>query len=328
MAKTIYSGTQNVPLSVAVFLASDSYDHNPNPNTISATSLLRSTRQVILGNRESEFHAPIDLGSLVASRIGTAIHDGIERAWQTNYRAAMASLGYPKGVIDSIVINPDPNTVTEGQIPIYMENRHSKRVGKWVVTGKYDIVIDGRLEDFKTTGVFTAMNNSRHEDFKKQGSIYRWLAPEIITQDTMAIQYLFTDWSALRARSEANYPKSRHQELLINLDPVHSTERFVFAKLAELEKYWDSPEHELPPCNATELWQSDPVFKYYKNPEKMSRSTKNYATRQEANKRLSEEGGIGVVIEQAGQAVACKYCSAFSLCTQKDQLIAAGELVI
>ena len=90
----------------------------------------------------------------------------------------------------------------------------------------------------------------------------------------------------------------------------------------------EADEKDLPLCNSKELWRSEPVYKYYKNPDKTTRSTKNFDNLSDANKRLAEDGGVGVVITQPGQAVACKYCSAFALCTQKDDLIAAGELIL
>jgi hypothetical protein len=81
-------------------------------------------------------------------------------------------------------------------------------------------------------------------------------------------------------------------------------------------------------CNDAELWRAEPVFKYYKNPEKTQRSTKNFETMQEARIRFIEDGSIGLIKEVPGQVTACKYCPAFPLCTQKDDLIASGDLVL
>ena len=44
-----YINTEDTPLSVAVFLATDHYDYDPN--TISATRLLKPIRQTILSGR-------------------------------------------------------------------------------------------------------------------------------------------------------------------------------------------------------------------------------------------------------------------------------------
>lgn len=110
---------------------------------------------------------------------------------------------------------------------------------------------------------------------------------------------------------------------------VRETEAFISSKLQAIETYWDSPEEEIPPCDDTELWRSEPQFKYYKNGDiTAKRSTKNFDTRQEAVIHMSTNGGIGAIKEVPGQVMACKYCPAFAICSQKDQLIASGDLVM
>ena len=41
-----------------------------------------------------------------------------------------------------------------------------------------------------------------------------------------------------------------------------------------------------------------------------------------------EDGQVGIVVEKPGLVMACKYCSAFSACSQKDDLVASGDLTI
>ena len=321
-----YTNTSSVPLSLAVFLASDNYDHDPS--TISVTTLIKPLRQIILGTRVPMEDSSVDLAQMVASRMGSAIHDGIERAWKENYVASMMMLGYPQRVIERIKINPTPAELTDDCFPVYLEQRAYKQVGNHTVAGKYDFVGEGRVEDFKTTSVFTSMNNTNDDKYILQGSLYRWLNPGIITQDNMAIQFIFTDWSAARARTEANYPKQRFQQRVLPLMPVAEVDRYVSQKLGLIDLHLKSPEETLPLCTDEDLWRSMPVFKYYKNPDKTSRSTKNFDTKQEAMIRMAEDGGKGIVLERPGQVTACKYCNAYSICSQKDALIAAGDLIM
>ena len=323
-----YTNTAEVPLSLAVFLAVDHYDHDNDPMVISATTLIRPVRQVILSGRVPAEKATTDLIQLVSSRMGTAIHDGIERAWKLHHPKAMELLGYPKRVRELIRINPKPEELQEGIIPIYLEQRESRQVGKYKISGKFDFIGDGRLEDFKSTSVFTAIHNTNDEKYSWQGSIYRWLNPQKITKDEMAIQFIFTDWSAAKARSDPKYPQQRLQQRIIPLKSLQETDAFIKRKVAQLEQYMDAPEKDLPLCTDDDLWRSEPVFKYYKNPNKLTRSTKNFDTLQEAILRKAEDGHVGVVVEQPGQVTACKYCSAFALCTQKDRLIASGDLIL
>lgn len=321
-----YTNTSAVPLSLAVFLANDTYDHNDDVHTISATTLIKPLRQIILSARVPAEEAAIELIQLVQSRMGTAIHDGIEHAWTGNHAEALKLLGYPDKVIQKVLINPKPEELYEGCIPIYLEQRLTKKVGKWTVTGKFDFVGDGRLEDFKSTSTFAAINNTNDEKHMMQGSLYRWLAPHLITQDDMAIQFIFTDWSKAKAAADPKYPQQRIQQRIHRLKSAAEIDAFVRAKLAAIERYWDAPEEDIPLCTDADLWRTEPVFKYYKNPTKQTRSTRNFDNKQEAMQRLYDDGNVGVVKETPGQATACRYCSAFSVCRQKDALIASGDL--
>mgnify|MGYP002132538329 CR=1 FL=1 len=44
--------------------------------------------------------------------------------------------------------------------------------------------------------------------------------------------------------------------------------------------------------------------------------------------KFVEDGAVGIIKEIKGEVVACRYCSAFSVCTQKDIYLTTGELNI
>lgn len=330
-----YSNINNVPLSIAVWLGTDSYDHNNDPKTISVTSLLKPIREIILTMQlKPEDIQPTDISTLVASRMGTAIHTGIETAWVKNYVQALLDMGYPKGLIGTIRINPTKQNIEDARTagiditPIYMEMRTDKVINGWTISGKFDFIGDGRLEDFKSTSVYSYIFDSNGEKYKQQGSIYRWLNPDIITQDIMAIQFIFTDWSALKARTDRSYPPAKTHEHKLPLMSYESTERFISEKLTQIETYKDKPQNELPLCTPKELWRKGTIWKYYKNPAKKSRSTKNFNSAFEANTRLTKDGSIGIIDEVRGEVVACKYCNVVGVCEQAKQLILSGDLKI
>lgn len=323
-----YANTGAVSLSLAVFLSNDTYDHSTDPHTISATTLMKPLRQIVLGARVKQEDASVDLISMVQSRMGSAIHDAIERSWTENHATALKALGYPAKVIASVLVNPKPEDLYEGCIPVYLEQRAYKQVGKHTVSGKFDFVGDGRVEDFKTTGVYSYTARNNDEKYILQGSIYRWLNPTLITQDTMAIQFLFTDWQAIKARTDPKYPQQKAIQRLFTLKSITETDRYVTRKLALIDQYMDADEVDIPLCSDEDLWRSEPQFKYYKNPLKTERSTKNFDTFQEARIRQVEDGSVGIVKEVPGRVMACKYCSAFSECSQAVALIASGDLTI
>ena len=109
---------------------------------------------------------------------------------------------------------------------------------------------------------------------------------------------------------------------------LEDTQAYVEGRIQNIINYQSTPEHLLPLCTDEELWRKDPVWKYYKNPSKLSRSTKNFDNLTDAYNRYQKDGAVGVVKEIPGQVIRCKYCPAFSICTQKDTLIANGELIL
>lgn len=323
-----FTNVQEVPLALAVFLASDYYDYNDDPHTVSATTLLKPLRQIILPSRLEPGQGLVNLADMLNNRMGAAIHDGIEKAWLTNHRVAMALMGYPKAVIDRVLVNPEPEAVTPDSIPVYLEQRLKRKMGKWTITGKFDFIGEGRVQDFKSTSVFTYKKQVNATKYTQQGSIYRWLDPRKITQDEMDILYIFTDWKANMVRADPSYPPKRFHKQTFPLMSLPQTEAFIGRKLHQIETFWEKPEAEIPPCDDEELWRSEPRFKYYKNGDITSkRSTKNFDTKQEALIFMGTQGG-GAIKEVPGQVMACKYCPAFGACTQKDQLIASGDLIM
>lgn len=366
MIKRLTNNT-GIPLSMAVWLANDDYDHIDEPNYISATNLIRSPRQIVLSSRATPQNTDtLDIVNLMSSKLGTAIHHSIETTWTNFYREGLQKLGYPEKVIERIRINPvsdqaehpnnaiikDARLLLEKQgysqeaidnilppiipvyaaqdniIPVYMELRSFREIEGMNIGGKFDFVADGKLEDFKTTGVYTYMSGSNDWKYRLQGSIYRWLNPEIITNDHMSIQFLFTDWSGRDAtiKKDKGYPPTKIFQHKIQLMSVSETELWVRNKIRLIKSLQNTPEDKLPLCEAHDLWQDAPTYKYYKNPAKKTRSTANFNTPAEAMIRLIEDGNVGVIEEVPGATKACLYCDAFQQCTQKDSLIACGSL--
>jgi len=318
----------NIPLSVAVWLADDTYDHNSDPYTISATSLLKPIKEIVL-NRTLTIDREIDITALIASKMGTAAHDGIEDAWRNRAGKALQRLGYPQKVWDNIVINP-----SEGQrgladnIDIFLEMRGSKKLGKWTVSGKFDFVAEGNLEDFKTKKVWAWIFATQDDymEFIRQGSIYRWLHPEIITGDHIAIDYLFTDWKPMEARTKKDYPPNQIIQKKFPLLSLADIEKWLVDRLKQIDQYTGAKQDVIPECTPVELWQDDPVYKYYRDPNKTIKSTKNFPNDSAgAYARLATEGK-GIVKRFPGLVKKCNYCSVQSICQQRDGYELAGTL--
>lgn len=306
-----------IPLNLAVWLLHDDYDYVDDEQYISVTSLMKPLRQIVLPKR-SKSDRVMDISALIASSMGSAIHAGIELAWSKGYKKPLYMLGYPKSVVESIVINPE-GPVLEDQIPVYMERRTIREINGFKIGGKFDWVAEGRVEDFKSTSVYTYLLGGKDEDYILQGSLYRWLNPDIITDDVMRINYIFTDWKKLDAKKNADYPQCRITYKDYPLMSLEETEKWIINKLNQVMKYKDVPEKDIPKCTDKELWRGQTLYKFYLDPNKTARATKVSEDLAELRAYQVEKGGRGVIHTVPGVPKRCEYCNAYELCTQKDE---------
>lgn len=281
--------------------------------------MLKSVRQIVLGSRVTPQQSSTDVSDLLASSIGTAIHDSIETAWVKNHKRALLSLGYPEHVVNQVKVNPsEPD---ENELNVFFEKRTEKQVGQWIVSGKFDLVFNGEVHDFKSTKVWTYQTGASDEKHKEQLSYYRWLNPDLITMDKGVIHFILTDWSKVQSFGKGYpiHPVPSRDHILLEPSEVESRVR---QKLSDISLNWQKSEPELPKCSKEELWQGEPEYKYYANPSS-KRATKVFNNPQEAkNYQLSK--GKGYIKTVEAEPKACSYCSARLICSQYDGFVVSG----
>lgn len=311
-----------VPLGLAVWLVHDEYDYINQPNYISVTTLMKPLRQVILAKRVDWTKKSPDVADMISRALGHSLHDSIEKAWIKGYQRSLALLGYSEHVIKRVLVNPTPEELAaiEDPIPVYLEQRAFRKIGKWTVGGKFDMVAEGIVHDNKSTSAYTWVFGGRDDEHKLQGSLYRWLNEDKITEDYIRINYIFTDWQKAQARQNPKYPQSRLAAKDIPLLGVKDTEQWIVRKLELIEKFWDAPEDKIPECTPEDLWMSDPAYKYYSDASKTSgKSTKNFTSMSDARKHMAEKANKGIIITVPGEPKRCGYCDAYDICTQKNR---------
>lgn len=314
------TNTSNIPLSLAVWLLADDYDYNNDPTYISATSLMKPLKQIVLGSRvEQDDKITPDLDDFIARSLGNSVHDSVEKAWLQGPTKALTALGYPSNVIDRIKVNPPPEELTDDTIAVYIEQRAIKEIAGWKLGGKFDFVAEGIVQDIKTTSAYAWVFGTRDDDFALQGSLYRWLNPDKITEDFIRINFVFTDWQRAQAAYKEDYPNSRIMSKDIPLMSYQDTEKWILTKLKQIDKYKNEPEKNVPECTDEDLWRSEAKYKYYSDPNKTSgRSTRNFKSLAEANKYKVDKGK-GTVITIPGEVKRCLYCKAFPICEQRKR---------
>lgn len=331
-----YTNFTDIPLVLAVWLAANrGYDLEYHPDVISATTLFKPIRSIVLSRRVAAEQQSIDIESLVQAALGTAVHTAVEDAWIDDKLKAMERLGYPEAVREKICLNPDPKwgwDKDDDKICIYMEQRTSKTLDvdghQWTISGKFDAVVQGTVQDVKTTKTFNWIKGSNDEKYRLQGSIYRWLNPDIITGDFVEILMIFTDWSELKAKADPTYPQKRVIVRKLPLLSLEETESYIMERLRLLNRFMDKPEPELPQCTPDELWMDPPKWAYYKDRTKLTRATKLFDTAAEANTAMAKDGNTGTIVKRDMEPKFCKYCSALPVCTQAEGYIAQGILTL
>lgn len=323
---SVVTNKGDIPLGLAVWLLHDEYDYIDEPNYISVTGLMKPLRHIILPARVPKELQQSDVEDYISRALGHSLHDSIEKAWLRGHRRSLQLLGYPEKVIDRVLINPTAEELAavENPVPVYLEQRAFRTIVingvTYTIGGKFDMVAEGIVHDNKSTTAYTWLYGTKDDDYKLQGSLYRWLNPDKITEDFIRINFIFTDWQKMSAKQNPNYPQKRCLYKDIPLMSMEETEEWIRWKLSQVIKFKDTPENQLPECTDEELWRSAPQYKYYSDPSKTSgRSTKNFDSPTEARAFMAEKGGKGVVIAVPGEVKRCSYCNAFPICTQKDR---------
>lgn len=307
-----YTNKRSLPLLMAVWMANDRYDKDPS--YLSGSQLSMSDRQIVLGYRAED---RVDLASLVPSRIGTAINDSIDAAWLVpNLQQRIREAGYSS--LFEYEINPV--FTTPGKVPVYIQQRYNEELCGRMLSGAPDIIISGRLWDYKSTSVFSYQKKTA-EDYLWQLSTYRYLARDLIQDDVASIQFILRDWSEMRADNDPDYPQSPCPTLLVPVGTAEQCKARLITRIEALNALMSVDQAELPLCSDDELWLDPPKFAYYKTPPTngKGRATRVFDSVHEANEFLTSKQGAGVIITRKGEPKACNYCKAASICQQRAQ---------
>ena len=137
------------------------------------------------------------------------------------------------------------------------------------ISGKYDRIENGRLNDYKVTSVWTVVYESRYEDWIDQLSIYRWLYwvnKGIKLDDTGVIIAILRDWTKrdLEKTKTGKYPKFPIVEIPLKLYPITMTQLLVENKVEAIMAAEKLKDEELPECNKEERWWNEKKQEFMK----------------------------------------------------------------
>jgi len=307
-----FTNIKQIPLPVAVWLARDLYDRDPA--YISGSQLAMSDRQIVLGYR---VNVDEDLSNVVAARLGNAINDAIDLAWRSDKLMTYVRLA---GFNPLFEYEVNPDVPSEGKIPVYIQRRYNQSFLGRTLSGAPDLILNRRLYDYKSTSVF-GFQKKNPEDYMWQLTAYRYLARELIDDDTATIQFILKDWSKLRAARDPEYPQTPCPSMLVRVGSAEECRIRLTNRVMRIDSLMSLDQAEIPLCTDKELWLPEPTYRYYKNPSapSTSRATRVFDTMLEAETYKIKEGGVGRIDTKKGDPRACDYCKASTICSQRNQ---------
>lgn len=315
-----YTNNSNLPVPIVAWLMDDDYDYNPNPQAISATSLIKSPKKSILAR--SIIEAPnlvyqMDVADRLASRRGQGIHQDIENA-----------MGKPElltKVKDTFGIELNSVMLEERlEWPVVVNGI------EFIITGKFDAIMNKSVTDWKTESVYGFGDPVKYQDRVLQLSIYAWLCHKNgIKVNTFVGQVysIFQDWSPKAAKNalasdNSKYPPHRVMPVEIQLMSQVDTEEWIIERIKE-HRFQTKEDVIDSTCTAEELWMKAPIHQYFGSAT-AKRASRNFDTAQEAATYKQSKGGVGVIKLKQTFAKACEYCLGSAACPQYMTLTNAG----
>ena len=253
------------------------------PKRYSVTSLLKSTRSVILERKHSE-QIVVDVADRVWAIFGQGVHNILEQAQEGD------------------------NQLKEGHLEV--------GVGEYTLSGYFDLydIDTGTVTDYKTASVWKVLFGD-FDDWKKQTLIYAWmLRQKGYDARRGEIVAILRDHNLRDARFKEDYPK--HPVYIISWDFTEHdfalVEAFIYSKFEEIAKAEEQPDN-LPECTPQERWSKPERWAVIKPGAKKARKVFDNPTQAQA---LANELGYEVEYRPGEDTRCMSYCGAAPFCNQ------------
>lgn len=256
-----------------------------SPTTFRVTELLNPTK-IILLNRRHANEIEMDDVDMLWSLLGTALHHFIEL----------------KGEDHTCLV----------------EERLNKNFGKYTITGQFDFYNeDKELRDIKVTKAFVIIKKTREFEWTMQQNIYKLLLKEAgFEVNNIFIDAIIKDFSKYRAMKENDYPKSEIISIPIQILPEQDVINFIQNKLAEIEKYENLPDDDIPICPEEDRWGE---IKYAVMKEGRKTALKVFDTEKEAEEFAMQNKGTYLEKRDNTDIRCLEYCQCNLFCNYYKQ---------
>lgn len=264
-------------------------DYIQEPNEYRVTQLLKGTREILLEKRHEVTQDALDMIWLL---FGTAVHSILERQEQGD---------------DEL-----------------KETRIKTQFGKYTLSGQFDLYNETTktITDYKTCSVWKVVHKD-YDDWRRQTLIYAYkLRKQGFEVDKGQIVAIMKDHSKKDARFKPDYPNYPIHRITFDFSEkdFDDIEQFIKDKFAEIEKYEDKPDDELPICTPKERYNKTDKYAVMKKGRKSA--LRVFDTQEEAEAWKAQNGGDSIEYRQGDQNTKCKdYCAVNEFCSFYKEVV-------
>lgn len=270
----------NLPEQIVNAVKKDDYNNN---GTYSATTLLKDPKEIILFNRHKD-EITEDVSEHVYSLLGTSVHYILEKA-------------------------------EEGENQ-FKEERLYYKFGNDTISGKFDFydMEEEMLGDYKVTTVYKYLLGD-NEHYRFQLLTYAYLLRKNgFPCKGGRIYQIFRDWQRSKAKFDKSYPQKPVNVITFRFYDKDFTyiENEIQQRLANIHKYEDFADDEIPICSKENRWATDDKFAVMKKGRKSAMRILN--SKEEAEGWMKNNGGEFIQERPAESRKCVDYCSCCEFC--------------
>jgi hypothetical protein len=272
--------TNRLNLPEGFVKACDVTPHN-KPGQLSATTLLRGTKEIILTERHWN----------------ELTDDAADRVWAT-FGKAVHKLMESEGADD------------------FTEENLTLEIGGLTITGQIDNynMKEGVVTDYKTSSVWKVIFND-FDDWKQQVKTYAWLLWKTgLPISRGRIIMLLKDHKPTEALRRSDYPQSPSYvcDFAITEKDIEETERKVLRAVEQYKQCLSFPDDDIPPCTAAQRWEKPTVYAVMKSGNK--KAVKLYDNERAAFEHVAGDEKLRVE-KRLGTSTKCvSYCLCKDFC--------------
>lgn len=268
----------------APFVRMAESDYEAKPKRYSVTTLLKPVREILLKRRYDK-EIEQDCSDMIWLLFGQAVHSILEK--------------YADG----------ESEFAEEFLTVKLENGYT-------ISGIIDLYDMKRkaVVDYKTASAWKVIYKD-FEDWRKQGLMYAWLLRKNgLPCEKIEFYAILKDHSKTDAKFKPDYPKTPVQkvEFAVTDESIAEIDKFINDKIAELAKYEEAPDSELPLCSAEDRWNSGDKFAVMKKGRK--NALRVLDSMEEAEAWKAENGGDEIEVRKGTDKKCVDYCLCCTKC--------------